>query len=405
MTGGVSLQSQSDKEIVLTYDGTTLTETITDLSTSATFSTSYLDLDIPQFVGADTAYVGLTGATGANWTLHDVLTWTYDEQEGKDLPPRRPARVRVASVDRADAGHSNITSAWLCNAYAGITGFAIERSSDGADFTEIARVDAIALSYTDPALAGGTYSYRLRSFNTKRASAPSNVDSILMGGGDIPTVVDHSAGFGSHDDITNNGNGVYVGNNARLTEDPGHGMAGSFFLNDRLPIKSFSSTFTFQINPAGADGMTFTMQGNQPTAVGLRGNGLGYEAIQNSVAIKFDIYDHGAGPNATGLFTDGRRPSVRAPGLPLDVPDVAVSLDGSGVSLRGLHVLRFDMVYDGAVLAATITDTSTMANASQYYVVDLPRFLGGNFAYLGWTGGTGGISATQDVLTWSFQAP
>src|SRR5262249_17874051 len=105
----IDLQSQSVKRVNLTYDGTTLTETITDQEdTTRTFSTTYL-VDIPSFVGADTAFVGFTGATGSQWSIQDILTWTYEEQEAENLQPRRPADLLVKSVDRYDAEHSNIT--------------------------------------------------------------------------------------------------------------------------------------------------------------------------------------------------------------------------------------------------------------------------------------------------------
>ena len=75
------------------------------------------------------------------------------------------------------------------------------------------------------------------------------------------------------------------------------------------------------------------------------------------------------------------------------------------IDLHSLHVFNVDITYDGAALIVTITDTVTLASATQMYLVDLPRFIGGNFAYLGFTGGTGGLSATQDIHSLLFQAP
>ena len=404
---GIDLQSQSVKRVDLTYDGSVLTETITDLEdTTLIFSVSY-DVDIPSFVGGDTAFVGFTGATGSTWSIQDVLTWDYEEQKADDLPPRRPANLWITNVGRYDADHSNITVGWLCNAYAAITGFSIERSSDGIKFTEVDRVNLPATSFTDQALAGGSYYYRARSFNGKAASAPSAADSVLIGGGDNPTVVDHSAGFADHGDVTANGNAHYVGTFAELTTNGSRGASGSFFLNNRVPITNFSTTFAFQIQGTGtlADGMTFTLQGNDPTAIGLRADGLGYEQVRNSVAIKFHIFDsEGSGPNATGIFTDGRHPSVRAAGLAEDIPDVSIDLRPTQIDLRSMHVFNVDMSYDGAELAVTITDTMTMAIDGRTYTVDLPRFIGGNFAYLGFSGGTGGFWATQDIRMLFFQS-
>ncbi len=80
---GPLINSQDPKLITLTYDGTTLTETITDtLDPSEVFSTSYL-INIPATIGSDTAYVGFTAATGDSnyWELQDVTNWIFTSTE------------------------------------------------------------------------------------------------------------------------------------------------------------------------------------------------------------------------------------------------------------------------------------------------------------------------------------
>src|SRR5260370_42248270 len=59
------------------------------------------------------------------------------------------------------------------------------------------------------------------------------------------------------------------------------------------------------------------------------------------------------------------------------------------------------MTYDGATLHVTITDASTGASASQSYAIDIPGTIGGNSAFVGFTGGTGGLTATQNIQTWT----
>ena len=61
----------------MTYDGTTLSITITDTATpSSTFTTSW-PVDIPTIVGANTAYVGFTAGTGSTTATQEILGWTY----------------------------------------------------------------------------------------------------------------------------------------------------------------------------------------------------------------------------------------------------------------------------------------------------------------------------------------
>jgi hypothetical protein len=221
--------------------------------------------------------------------------------------------------------------------------------------------------------------------------------------------VDYSGGFTRTDGLTANGTATFVNNAGRLT-DGFFGEAGSFFTSDSLNVTAFANSFTFQILPGTlpmADGLTFTIQGNGPTELGPSGGGLGYgpdfpgslRGIRNSVAVKFDVYDNaGEGINSTGLFTDGRSPTVPEPGS----GDVVVNLDGTGIDLNSQHPFKVDMVYDGAVLTTTIIDTVTLASASQSYVIDIPAQVGGNTAFVGFTGGTGGLAAIQDILTWKF---
>jgi uncharacterized glyoxalase superfamily protein PhnB len=73
---GVNLHSGHVMHAHLTYDGTTLTLTLTDTVTNATFTASQA-INIPATVGANTAFVGFTASTGGTVSSQDVLSWTY----------------------------------------------------------------------------------------------------------------------------------------------------------------------------------------------------------------------------------------------------------------------------------------------------------------------------------------
>jgi hypothetical protein len=71
------LQSGGIFNVHMTYNGSTLTMTITDADNPAqTFTTSW-PVNIPATVGGPTAYVGFTGATGGSMATQQILTWTY----------------------------------------------------------------------------------------------------------------------------------------------------------------------------------------------------------------------------------------------------------------------------------------------------------------------------------------
>jgi hypothetical protein len=60
----------------VTYDGTTLTLSLTDQSTSANFTATY-PVDLGGVVGGTAAYVGFTGGAGNSTMNANILNWTY----------------------------------------------------------------------------------------------------------------------------------------------------------------------------------------------------------------------------------------------------------------------------------------------------------------------------------------
>jgi len=216
-------------------------------------------------------------------------------------------------------------------------------------------------------------------------------------------VINFAHGFASHTGLTANGSAFFTGTVARLT-DGGYGQAGSLFYHKKkVSVTQFTNRFTFQLfkgtNPP-ADGITFTIQNNSPTALGPAGGGLGYGpdhkegsgGIPNSVALKFDLYNNeGEGINSTGLYFNGEAPTTPW-----------ADLDGTGINLHSQHRFLVRMEYDGVALGVTIRDNATRRAATLFYTVDIPEIIGSDTAYVGFTGGTGGLTATQDIRTWKF---
>ena len=142
------------------------------------------------------------------------------------------------------------------------------------------------------------------------------------------------------------------------------------FTKRRSSTALFTTSFDFQVEETYtyplADGFTFTIQGNNPQALGGSGGGLGYYEIGNSICIKFDYYNNaGEGTDSTGLFEDGAYP---------DIP--AIDLSGTGVNISSGDPMNVTMNYNGATLNVTITDLDTNASASQSYSVNIPSIVG-----------------------------
>src|SRR5262249_56203356 len=81
-------------------------------------------------------------------------------------------------------------------------------------------------------------------------------------------------------------NGALSGGGARVVSpawlqltDGGGNEATTVFYNTRVGISTFDTTFTYRMHDGTdprADGMTFIIQANSPTAIGPGGGGLGY---------------------------------------------------------------------------------------------------------------------------------
>jgi len=192
-------------------------------------------------------------------------------------------------------------------------------------------------------------------------------------------------------------NGYAALNDSRLQLTNGvAGEASSAWYYQPVNVSAFTTDFTFQLSNPGADGMTFAIQ-NAPQGTAAKGdNGLalGYATITNSAAIKFDIYSNaGEGPDSTGLYTNGAVPTVPS-----------INLSGTGIDLHSDDDMAVHLTYDGATLSMTITDMVTAATWSTSWAINIPSTIGSSTAYVGFTGGTGGQTASQKILTWSFSS-
>jgi fibronectin type 3 domain-containing protein len=259
-------------------------------------------------------------------------------------------------------------------------------------YTKVGTASAGATSFAVGGLqVSTTYSFEVSATNSKGTSSPAGPASATTTS--QASTLDFSSGFaGSSGVLTYNGSAKINGTSAELT-DGGGTEAGSVFSTNAVDITKFSTQFTFQLTNASADGFTFAIQGNGPTALGATGGELGYQGIGKSIAVKFDLYNNnGEGVDSTGLFTNGADPTNAG----------SIDLTGTGIDLHSGDVFKVVMGYDGATLNVTITDTNTGASASQSYSVNIPQVIGGSAGYVGFTGGTGGATAVQNILTWAY---
>jgi hypothetical protein len=75
-TDPVNLASGDPIRVVLSYNGSVLSETLTDLTTSQTFSTSYTT-NLASVLGSGTAWVGFTGGTGGGTSVQVISDFSF----------------------------------------------------------------------------------------------------------------------------------------------------------------------------------------------------------------------------------------------------------------------------------------------------------------------------------------
>ncbi|WIM93326.1 L-type lectin-domain containing protein [Actinoplanes oblitus] len=182
----------------------------------------------------------------------------------------------------------------------------------------------------------------------------------------------------------------------RLT-DGGYEQMGSAWVNDKVDVtKSFDTTFEVLLDGRGigADGIAFVLQASGPRALGGWGGGLGYRGLKRSVAIEFDDYQNGPDPsdNHVGLVVNNN-------------PDHHLATAAAPVPLFGAP-FRARVVYDSPARNLRVYLGGPGGEAEPHLIldraVDLSRYVGSPTAWAGFTGATGNVGSTQDILSWSF---
>jgi hypothetical protein len=309
------------------------------------------------------------------------------------------------------------------------TGYTVQRSTDGGQTWQTAGlVGAGVTFFADTGLTHQKYLYRVIASSSSGQTSTSNTVTADLS--TASTGVDFSNGFSPSTGLTFNGSARVVSPGWAQLTDGGTNEAATVFTSTRLGISTFHTSFTYRMHDGTdprSDGMTFIIQGNSATAVGPGGGGLAYGpdqptgglGIQNSIAIKFDLFNNaGEGTNSTGLFTGGRSPTFRQSGLSASFPDISINLsaapylnpDGTPIiNINDQHLKQVNLDYDGTTLTEKIIDlqANPLPDGSQpsvtiTYTVDIPSLVGSNTAFVGFGGATGGTTVVQEVRTWTY---
>ena len=408
-------------QVHLVYDGTILTETVTDMTKSVSVSQKY-DVNVPAAVNGHTAFAGFTGGTGGLNSEQDILTWKFSGQNngGAVTLPAPILSASPCNPGEIDLGWNNVTRQE--------SGFELDQSSDGgATFTPIATAATLPTGTNTYSVTGldvtKTYEFRIKAVGNGTLSDSPFSNVVSASGAGLPASgIDHSAGFaGATDMKLNNGATITPGGLLQLTD--GHNYEGrSAFSTSAQLIQKFDTTFDFGFGtttPPNDDGFAFVIQNGilNGWGPGALGGALGYQGIPNSIVVKFELYDTTAGTptnNQTGVFdgataADDPRQGVdpTTPAMintPIDLKtDTKGNLTGIDFHANPTDIYEVHLVYDGTTLTETVTDKTSGKSTSQAYTVDIPTTIGGSdCALVGFTAATGGMNAEQDILSWKF---
>jgi Chitobiase/beta-hexosaminidase C-terminal domain/Legume lectin domain len=212
---------------------------------------------------------------------------------------------------------------------------------------------------------------------------------VIQSGG---ASINFGNGFSSTAGLQLNGSAVATNDTRLQLTNGGLSQAGSVWWNTPINIQAFTTTFQFQLSNAQGNGFTFTIQNMGPTALGGNSAGLGYQDITKSVAIKFNFYNYnGEGADSTGVYTNGQ-----APVLP------TVDISPSGIQLGSGDSIQAQVSYTGLTLTLKLLDLVTNKTFTMSQAINIPQIVGANTAYVGFTGGTGGLSSSQKLISWTY---
>jgi hypothetical protein len=204
------------------------------------------------------------------------------------------------------------------------------------------------------------------------------------------------------------GDPATISNGTLTITDNTSSQGNSAIDNTKQTITAFTSSFTYQALAGTnyANGMTFVIE-NAPlgaSAVGSRGDGLGWgnndsggRNIPTSAAVEFNIYN--------GYQVGTNFATAGATGAPAGGIGMSDTYNPTGnVNLTSSDPILVVLSYDGTTLSETLTDTTTLASYNTSYTTNLASVVGGNTAYVGFTGGDGGYNGVQTISNFTFAA-
>ena len=197
-------------------------------------------------------------------------------------------------------------------------------------------------------------------------------------------------------------NGVATVTTSTLQLTPiGNSLSSSAFYVNKVKITNFTTYFHMTFTNTNADGSTFCIQNYACNAVSGGGGGLGYfPTLPTSVAITLKTYTPSisgqTGILSTDLLTNGISPPFTGFSGNLN----------STMSLTSNTTWNFGTTvsYDGTSISWKIVNLANLSTVSYSSTINIASIVGADYAWVGFTSGTGGATEGCFVNYWNYNA-
>jgi hypothetical protein len=283
------------------------------------------------------------------------------------------------------------TPVTLATAFVGTLPYSFQWTYNGQPLSSGPRISGVTSNVLtiNPTIVGDTGTYQL---------LVTNADGTAQSSQAALTVVPY-VGFTNLDPLWTLGGtmqGSFIGTNLLEVTTGDTDEVFTAFFDYPLYTASFQATFTYVdgAGGGGADGMTICVQ-NDPrglAAIGSDGGALGYSNtvaglnILNSVALEFRTY--GGDPNGIAIGRNG---------------SIGTSITNTGgVNITNGDPINVTVNYTTGVLSVVLQDAITSNRFALTTNVTLPTLVESNFAYFGFTGGTGAADGVETVSNFQY---
>ncbi|EGG16702.1 hypothetical protein DFA_07680 [Cavenderia fasciculata] len=181
-------------------------------------------------------------------------------------------------------------------------------------------------------------------------------------------------------------------------------QCGAFWVKETQNVdRDWIVNIGFRIDGKGADGMAFVLQNHAINIIGKRGDGLGYDGIENSMAVEFDMYE------SKGSCADpnGNHISVHCNGDNKNTSHHRCSLACSAPF--GDRSINDGSVHQASIVYSAEKKTLSVWYDNYYIISDVSinlsnklDLIDGKKAWIGMTASTGGINQSHNILEFEF---